>query len=177
MQGVKITDTFAQRIKSAVLRVEAEPIASSSGVIPRRIFGDVEPSTTLRRGVTHDSWFPGSPGTIYVVDKDFNETDETLEGVLNEHGPVLPKVPVIVAERVPDYESPILVSSGMPPVLFCSASGEWLKNTQKTVSVTINDETTSIDAWNAFSNIVKVGSYVAGVSWTQEGWRLIAAEC
>jgi len=64
MQGVRITDHFAQRIKSTILKVDAMPDATGSGKIPVR-FEDrpvaAGEGSTIRLGQFTGAW-PNEPG-------------------------------------------------------------------------------------------------------------------
>lgn len=136
-------------------------------------------------GVTHATWYPSDSATVYISDLLGNETGDTITDVANEHGPVFANIPVVVA-RIPGCNHPVLVSSQMPPVLQGTASGSWWKDEEKSVQITIGDDTTSIMVQNDFSDVDADGSYPVAVAWTNGsttslsggfGWRLIAAAC
>lgn len=69
MSGVKITEHFAQRMKSTILRVEAMPLSSGEGKIPVRF--DERPAVVAggtHLGKTTAAWSKGTSATITLYE-------------------------------------------------------------------------------------------------------------
>ena len=71
MSGVKITEHFAQRMKSTILRVEAMPLSSSDGRVPVRF--DERPTVVAAVGThlgkTTAAWSKGTSATITLYEE------------------------------------------------------------------------------------------------------------
>ena len=90
-QGVRITESFAQRIASTVRRVDAMPISSGDGKIPVRFEEGPQAAqpAALRLCKTSSAFNKGTTATLNVWESgtppsETQTSGETIEGVVNK---------------------------------------------------------------------------------------------